>query len=357
MADALFLVDATGALVLTNAAYVRMFGRADANVVAEDASGHPLSPEEQPQHRATAGVPFTLAFTLTAPDGTRRWFEASGQPVVSGDGRNGGVVTIRDITERSLRLLQDEFLALASRELRSPLTALLMALQLLGRRVPSTPDDPDFQTALRLALRQGQRLRVLVNDLLDVGRVQQQKLRLRLRRLIWSRWSVTPQRPRNWRPRGKHWSSTTEPNRWWWTVMSRDWSKSSSICLPTRSRMLLAQSGLRSALRVSGTWPRYPCGTTVLESRPRSCRRFQPFLPACPSVHALASAEPRRAWARLVHHTGASEGARGSVTAASTLGEGTTFTVRLPLHARAQGRRRRAELAERAGTRSRMAGV
>ncbi len=230
MGDALLVVDTAGALVLTNAAYAQLFGRADAVLVAEDASGHPLSPGEQPQRRATANVPFTLAFTLTAPDGTRRWFEASGQPVVSGDGTNGGVITIRDITERSLRLLQDEFLALASHELRSPLTALLTALQLLGRRRPSSPDDPDFQTALRLALRQGQRLRVLVNDLLDVSRVQQQRVRLQLVPVDLVKLVRETTQPHSWKPRGNNWSSTAEPNRSWWTAMPRDWSKSSSTC-------------------------------------------------------------------------------------------------------------------------------
>ncbi len=180
MGDALMVVDAAGAVVLTNAAYARMFGRADAVVRAEDTMGQPMAPEMQLQRRATAGVPFSMQFALTSPDDVSRWFEATGQPVTQGDIRQGGVVTIRDITERRLRLLQEEFLALASHELRSPLTSLLMALQLLAKKSPSAPPDANFQTTIRLALRQGQRLRVLVNDLLDVGRAQQNKLHLNL---------------------------------------------------------------------------------------------------------------------------------------------------------------------------------
>jgi two-component system CheB/CheR fusion protein len=133
----------------------------------------------QPQHQAAAGLPFTLAFMLTAADGTHRWFEATGQPVRHKD-IEGGVVSIRDITERRLRLLQEEFLALASHELRSPLTALLMALQVLTKRSPSDMAGADTQRTLRLALRQAQQLRVLVNDLLDTSRVQQDKLHLQL---------------------------------------------------------------------------------------------------------------------------------------------------------------------------------
>jgi two-component system CheB/CheR fusion protein len=180
MGDALMVVDAAGAVLLTNAAYARMFGRADAIVQAEDTAGQPMAPEMQLQRRATAGVPFSMQFARTAPDGARQWFEATGQPITQGDIREGGVVTIRDITERRLRLLQEEFLALASHELRSPLTSLLLGLRMLTKKSLSEMEGSDYQTTLRLVLRQGQRLRVLVNDLLDVNRVQQGKLQLRL---------------------------------------------------------------------------------------------------------------------------------------------------------------------------------
>jgi two-component system, chemotaxis family, CheB/CheR fusion protein len=180
MGDALMVVDAAGAVVLTNTAYARMFGRADAVVQAEDTTGQPMASEMQLQRRATAGAPFNMQFAVTSPDGAIRWFEATGQPIAQGDTRQGGVVTIRDITERRLRLLQEEFLALASHELRSPLTTLLIGLQMLTKKSLSEMEDSDYQTTLRLALRQGQRLRVLINDLLDVNSVQQGKLQLRL---------------------------------------------------------------------------------------------------------------------------------------------------------------------------------
>lgn len=178
MGDALLVVDAHGARILTNAAYARMFG-GDGELVAEDAQSQPLPADMQPQHQAAAGSPFTLTFMLTAADGIRRWFEATGQPIRH-RGIEGGVVSIRDITERRLRLVQEEFLALASHELRTPLTALLMALQVLAKRSLSDMAGADTQRMLRLALRQAQQLRVLVNDLLDASRLQQDKLRLQL---------------------------------------------------------------------------------------------------------------------------------------------------------------------------------
>ena len=180
MGDALMVVDATGSIVLTNAAYTRMFGSAAPVILAEDTEGHPLPPDEQLHRRALNGDHFELHFALTFPEGARRWFEATGQPIGSAEMPRGGVVTIRDITERRLRVLQDEFLLLASHELRSPLTSLLLSLQLLAQRPPNEVDGPDRRSTIQLALRQGQRLRVLVNDLLDVGRVEQHKLNLQV---------------------------------------------------------------------------------------------------------------------------------------------------------------------------------
>ncbi len=100
MSDALLVVDAHGARVLTNTAYVEMFGAENAPLVAEDATGQPLPITAQLHAQAATGAPFDLVFMLTAADGVRRWFEAHGQPIRSGEMARGGVVTIRDITER-----------------------------------------------------------------------------------------------------------------------------------------------------------------------------------------------------------------------------------------------------------------
>ena len=55
------------------------------------------------------GIPYTLAFTTTAADGTRRWDEAIEEPIRTDGAERGGVVTVRDLGDRSLRPLQNEF--------------------------------------------------------------------------------------------------------------------------------------------------------------------------------------------------------------------------------------------------------
>jgi predicted ATPase/signal transduction histidine kinase/tRNA A-37 threonylcarbamoyl transferase component Bud32 len=75
---------------------------------------------------------------------------------------------------------RDEFLAVASHELRSPMTSLGLALQAVLRADSSRkPRDPEaWQHLIGRALRQSERLNRLIEDLLDVSRIETQKLPL-----------------------------------------------------------------------------------------------------------------------------------------------------------------------------------
>jgi two-component system CheB/CheR fusion protein len=172
MSDAVMMVDASGEPVVTNAAFKQMFG--DGLPALEDASGHRLSPRVHPARMAARGETFTQPFTIQREDGSRRWFESSGQPIRL-DGRSGsgggGVVVIRDVTDRSLRQLQEQFVALAGHELRTPLAALHGSLQLL-QRVLGDATDERAGRYVGVALAQARLLGELVQDLTDVIRVQ-----------------------------------------------------------------------------------------------------------------------------------------------------------------------------------------
>jgi two-component system CheB/CheR fusion protein len=181
MGSALLVVNRDGTPLLTNAAYAQMFGGPSASFVARDESGHMLPPEATPRERAARGESFSMEFTITAEDGSRRWFEANGQPIRGSDGTlQGGVVVIQDITERSLHRLQDEFMALASHELRTPLTPLQGSLQLLLKQLQDLPADSPQRRYAERALAQVKHLSRLVNDLLDVARLQSGRYSLNL---------------------------------------------------------------------------------------------------------------------------------------------------------------------------------
>ncbi|MBA3825848.1 MAG: PAS domain S-box protein [Ktedonobacterales bacterium] len=174
--DALLVMDAHGAVVVTNDAYLTLFGQTQWEVGAEDEDGHPLPPERLPHHLAATGQPFRMTFTLPYAQGERRYYEAAGEPIHAGTALQGSVVTIRDITDRNLRRLQDTFLALASHELRSPVTTILMSTQLLQRKLPQ---DASALTPLIVVIhRQTRHLQRLIDDLADVGRLNTGKLHL-----------------------------------------------------------------------------------------------------------------------------------------------------------------------------------
>jgi two-component system, chemotaxis family, CheB/CheR fusion protein len=87
-------------------------------------------------------------------------------------------LVIRDITDRTLRLLQDQFLALAAHELRSPLTAVLGSVELLVRRVRNGMEPARLGEPAAMALDAARSLKRLIDDLVDVGRLTSGKLRI-----------------------------------------------------------------------------------------------------------------------------------------------------------------------------------
>jgi two-component system CheB/CheR fusion protein len=174
MADAVLVVDHQGRAVRTNAAYDALVRSLGGAMVPADEQEIPLPPAQTPQQRAARGEAFQLEFILIAADGARRWFEATGRPLGAED---AGVLVIRDITDRTLRRLQEEFLTWAGHELRTPLTALQGYLQLAERRIPPHADER-LQRYLTFAIEEARRQSVLVTELIDAARLHSGKLDL-----------------------------------------------------------------------------------------------------------------------------------------------------------------------------------
>ena len=170
MADAVLVVDAKGRTVLTNAAFDEMFGAdgdTDQRIEAED--GTPIERAELPRTRAARGERFSMRF-IRLVDGERRWYEASGRPIESGHG-GGGVVVIRDISERNIQQMQSEFLGTLSHELRTPLTGLVGYLDLMARDL-AAGRPPALEKRLQRAIDQARRFGNLVDELFDANRLR-----------------------------------------------------------------------------------------------------------------------------------------------------------------------------------------
>ena len=177
-----------------------------------------IYPDDQPRVAAAvaaalrpdAPAPYAEEFRIVRPDGSLRWVAATGRAHVV-DGPMGRQITsfdgtVQDITEhkqaqerlhtermnaanereRLLAELQDqdrrkdEFLAMLSHELRNPLAPISNAVQLLRLQGAETHQQKQARAVIE---RQVGQLRRLVDDLLEVSRINTGRIQLRPERI------------------------------------------------------------------------------------------------------------------------------------------------------------------------------
>lgn len=191
IADGVMITDREGTLVQTNEAMQRIHGGADVprTPTARQAAwqprqtdGTPLTPAADPLARALAGDVVTRAEVIVRnAAGEDRQLSVSGAPLRRQDGAiDGAVVVSRDISElRRLQQAKDDFLSVASHELKTPITALRGYIQLLRQRF-TRMGMTDERSLRYLTTIEGQMQRVtgLVETLLDVSRLDAGRLRL-----------------------------------------------------------------------------------------------------------------------------------------------------------------------------------
>jgi len=98
--------------------------------------------------------------------------EFSLTPILDQGRFSGSVLSFRDISQRfALDRLKDEFVSTVSHELRTPLTSIRGALGLLSAGILGTVSDK-AANLLRIALSNSDRLVRLINDILDLERIQ-----------------------------------------------------------------------------------------------------------------------------------------------------------------------------------------
>lgn len=171
LGDAIVAVDHEGRIMTTNDAYDRFFGGPNAEIEPQDVAGLPIPPSDRPQQRAARGERFRMEFAVSSADGTRRWFEAVAEPLTAGDRTWGGVLTIRDLSERTMRLSLERLMAAAGHELKTPVAALHGYLQLVERGL-GPESSAQARTYAARALAQTRQVGELVERLFDVSRIQ-----------------------------------------------------------------------------------------------------------------------------------------------------------------------------------------
>lgn len=115
---------------------------------------------------------------IVRPDGSERVVELRGKVAASGDRHLRIVGTAQDITERfAAERAKDEFVAIVSHELRTPLTSIRGSLGLLESGLLG-PLPENGQRMVEIAVKNSDRLVRLINDILDIERIESGQMEL-----------------------------------------------------------------------------------------------------------------------------------------------------------------------------------
>jgi signal transduction histidine kinase len=131
----------------------------------------------------TRGASWEDTFPLRGKDGHFRWFLSRAVPIRDESGRvrrwfgtNTDVTDLRELQEalRATDRRKDEFLAMLAHELRNPVAPIMSAAEALSRLLL----DQQHRGLVDIVRRQAQSLSRLLDDLLDVARITQGRIRL-----------------------------------------------------------------------------------------------------------------------------------------------------------------------------------
>ena len=170
--DAVITLDASGLVQESNLAAMLLFGDAAGQLdglPCETVLKLPLSAlltQRETSLRRSDGISFPAELALS------QWTEA---------GKIRYTIVIRDLTERHhIERMKDEFLATVSHELRTPLSSVLGALGLLASGAAGALPKAALPLA-EVAQRNGERLSRLIDDILDLTKLEGNKMQLQLR--------------------------------------------------------------------------------------------------------------------------------------------------------------------------------
>ncbi len=124
-----------------------------------------------------------LHYALTCADGTLVSVRLSVFPINEGKNNIGAVVLFQDVTaERQIEYLKTEFITLASHQLRTPLSTVQWYVELLSTEEQERLSDQQksFLVELRMA---AHRMVNIVSDLLDASRLREDGVKPHMQRL------------------------------------------------------------------------------------------------------------------------------------------------------------------------------
>ena len=188
-ADGIVGVDGAGQVLFANLSSRRLLRCRESDLVGRNFhdTTHHHYPDGRPYPSSECAIHAVFASqepvavigeTLFRRDGTAFPVDLVVTPLASGSGSAGSVISFRDASERlALERVQREFVSVVSHELRTPLTSIKGSLQMLDAGVVGALTD-EQRELLAIAIQNGDRLVRLVNDILDLERLNSGQLSL-----------------------------------------------------------------------------------------------------------------------------------------------------------------------------------
>jgi two-component system, OmpR family, phosphate regulon sensor histidine kinase PhoR len=183
--DAMALSDAQGRVLAANAAFYQLYG-----YKPEEVLGNTFAIIFSKEQQAWAETQYKIVFegergnvpiesSIQRADGTQRIVETSYDFLVHDGKRIAMISIIRDITERKeLESRRDDFISMASHELKTPLTSLKGFSQLLKKRLKKQELTEPLWYLTKMET-QIEKLTNLIAELLDISKSHAGKLEYR----------------------------------------------------------------------------------------------------------------------------------------------------------------------------------
>ena len=198
LAEGLLVLDQNQRIMLANQSFAEIVGEPPEHLLGRSAADLPW---DHPHGANEVSYPWEISFRDEAPlagmmmhlldhDGKRRSFMINCTPILGNDGKSRGVlasfedVTQLEETQQALSRSKEaadaanraksEFLARMSHEIRTPMNAILGFTDVLRRGFES--NDAERQEYLNTIHASGQHLLNLINDILDLSKVESGRL-------------------------------------------------------------------------------------------------------------------------------------------------------------------------------------
>ncbi len=193
--EGIYGVDAQGRVTFANPAACKMLGFEPQELLGGDSHALFHEPPDAASSPHSETCPVAVAVSagtsqrtadhhFVRRDGALFAVETLASPIVEGGQVVGAVVTFRDITKRrEVERMKDEFTSVVSHELRTPLTSIRGSLGLLASGALGAVPEKG-QRMLDIAVSNTDRLVRLINDILDIERIESGTIAMDRRRTV-----------------------------------------------------------------------------------------------------------------------------------------------------------------------------